>query len=83
MPWRISPILTTALNRLLTAPERQTAEQLARPGEVLHTKRRLYRAFLPALRRVPAALPARLPRSALARTLRARRDGILAAERSP
>src|SRR5204862_3614812 len=85
----------------LKAPERQSAEQLARLGEVQRTNRRLYRAFLlyhelrllyrlddPAL--APAHLQAWLawasrsrlkPFVRLARTLRARRDGILAAIR--
>jgi transposase len=86
---------------LLKAPERQTPGQLARLGEVQHTNRRLYRAFLlyhqlrllyrlddPGL--APAHLKAWLawasrsrlkPFVRLARTLRARRHGILAAIR--
>jgi transposase len=86
---------------LLKAPERQSAEQLARLAEVQQTNRRLYRAFLlyhelrllyrlddPGL--APAHLTAWLAWAArsrlkpfvrLARTLRARRDGILAAIR--
>jgi transposase len=86
---------------LLKAPEHQSARQLAILGEVAHTNRRLYRAFLlyhqlrllyrlddPAL--VPAHLKAWLawasrsrlkPFVRLARTLRARRDGVLAAIR--
>jgi transposase len=45
---------------LLKAPERQSAQQLARLGEVQHTNRRLYRAFL--LYHELRLLPARRPR---------------------
>jgi transposase len=84
---------------LLKAPERRSSRQLAILGEVQHTNRRLYRAFLlyhqlrllyrledPAL--APAHLTAWLawasrsrlrPFVRLARTLRQRREGVLAA----
>jgi len=79
---------------LLKAPDRQSLDQLGTLGEVYQRNKRLYRAFLlyhlPDPRLAPAHLDTWLawasrsrlaPFIRLARTLRAHRDGILAAIR--